>query len=518
MRQYELFEVKLQAPEPQSSRVDVNLKGIFEVNGNRTEVKGFYAGNGTWVVRFCPEEVGNCRYQISGTDGAGEKIGLSGSVDVEPAAPGRHGMVRPAGTHFQYADGTCFYPFGTTVYALSHQEDVLVERTFETLGKGTFNKVRMCVFPKHYDYNHNEPPCFAFEKRDEAWDIEKPNPLFWARLENHILRLDQMGIQCDLILFHPYDCWGFSRLSREEALIYLDYVARRLSAFPNVWWSLANEYDLMEYGMEEWEAFAKFLHENDPYGHLLSNHQIVRPWDFSNPYTTHICLQTSALDHVSAEIKKFGKPLIIDECCYEGNVPFGWGNISGFELVNRIWTVCMQGGYCTHGETFLNEEEILWWSKGGTLIGESPSRIRFLRELLESLPGPLTFSGRDYTEEAFEGLRANIPEEQRKIPFVRLLMKVSWDEAKGMLDSDREFAGNCGDEAYMKYYGRHCTCRGKLELPEENRYDVEVIDAWEMTRKTLLYNVSGEIEVELPGKEGIAVLARKVKRVSEADL
>lgn len=83
-----------------------------------------------------------------------------------------------------------------------------------------------------------------------------------------------------------------------------------------------------------------------------------------------------------------------------GNVPFGWGNISGFELVNRIWTVCMQGGYCTHGEAFLNEEEILWWSKGGTLIGESPSRIRFLRELLESLPGPLTFSGRDYTEEA----------------------------------------------------------------------------------------------------------------------
>ena len=25
-------------------------------------------------------------------------------------------------------------------------------------------KVRHCVFPKHYDYNHNEPPYYAFEK------------------------------------------------------------------------------------------------------------------------------------------------------------------------------------------------------------------------------------------------------------------------------------------------------------------------------------------------------------------
>ena len=86
---------------------------------------------------------------------------------------------------------------------------------------------------------------------------------------------------------------------------------------------------------------------------------------------------------------------MVDECCYEGNIPWDRGNISGFELVHRFWTVCMQGGYCTHGETYLNEEEVLWWSKGGKLVGESPARIGFLREILESLPGPLTFSGRD---------------------------------------------------------------------------------------------------------------------------
>lgn len=33
-------------------------------------------------------------------------------------------------------------------------------------------------------------------------------------------------------------------MPREDNLIYLDYLIRRLAAFPNVWWSLANEYDL----------------------------------------------------------------------------------------------------------------------------------------------------------------------------------------------------------------------------------------------------------------------------------
>ena len=70
---------------------------------------------------------------------------------------------------------------------------------------------------------------------------------------------------------------------------------------------------------------------------------------------------------------------MVDECCYEGNIPWDWGNISGFELVHRFWTVCMQGGYCTHGETYLNEEEVLWWSKGGKLVGESPGADRIFK-------------------------------------------------------------------------------------------------------------------------------------------
>ena len=47
----------------------------------------------------------------------------------------------------------------------------------------------------------------------------------------------------------------------------------------------------------------------------------------------------------------------------------------------------MRGGYAGHGETFMNPEDILWWSHGGKLHGESPARIRFLHEILTQTPG-----------------------------------------------------------------------------------------------------------------------------------
>ena len=78
-----------------------------------------------------------------------------------------------------------------------------------------------------------------------------------------------------------------------------------------------------------------------------------------------------------------------------------------------------------------------------------------------------------------------------------------------MRNAGLEMAVNCGEDVYMKYYGRHSKCSWLCALPKENRYDVEVIDVWEMTRTKVLEQVNGEVQVPLPGKEGIAVLARK---------
>lgn len=501
MKQYEMFELRFNGKEPEGSYVEVEVMAEFEKDGKKECVKGFYAGKGEYVIRFYPSEVGTYRYRVTGM------AEISGEEICEPADEMRHGMVRAEGIHFKYDDGKWYYPFGTTVYALLHQTDELIDQTMETLKMEPFNKIRICVFPKYYDYNHNDPEYYAFEQKDDKWDVHRPCFEFWNRIEERIQQLDNLGIQCDLILFHPYDKWGFATLSQEQALVYLDYVTRRLSAFPNIWWSLANEYDIMSYEKKDWEHFAHFICERDPYGHLLSNHHMIKAWDFSNPDTTHICVQTGKLDNIRADINKYKKPMMVDECGYEGNVPMNWGNLSAFELVNRFWKVCLQGAYCTHGETFENEEELLWWSKGGRLIGRSPQRIAFLKEIVDSMPGPLEDDVHVMSIEEVRELKKNPPAEFAKSGMYQSLLNTDDEQVIALAALGAGFTAHVGTEVYMKYYERQCTCKGTLDLPESGLYDVEIIDVWEMSRTKVMEHVNGHIQISLPGKEGIAILA-----------
>lgn len=63
------------------------------------------------------------------------------------------GVVKADGKAFRFENGKLFHPFGTTVYALINQSDELIEQTMQTLSKAPFNKIRMCVFPKDYDFH-----------------------------------------------------------------------------------------------------------------------------------------------------------------------------------------------------------------------------------------------------------------------------------------------------------------------------------------------------------------------------
>lgn len=509
MRQYETVELTFSGKEPQGSQAVVDVNAVFTKDGatDSVAVKGFYAGSGEYKVRFLPMEQGNYHYQVDG------EVQAKGSISVAPAAGG-HGIIKACNTHFEYGDGSLFLPFGTTVYAFFHQSEELIDQTFSTLAKAPFNKVRLCLFPKHYDYNHNEPQLYAFEKDAEGkWDVHRPCFAFWEHFERRLKQLEEMDIQVDLILFHPYDRWGFSSLSGEDNLVYLDYLLRRFSALPNLWWSLANEYDLCgAKTMEDWYEIEGFVAENDPYHHLLSNHNCFQPWDFSRERITHVSIQSKALERAGVWMAQYGKPVVIDECCYEGNIIHTWGNISGREMVSRFWKAYAQGGYCTHGETFLDpENEILWWARGGELKGESPERIAFLRNIMESLPGPLTPVQGHFdklaglTEKDMEAMEASVPEDQ--LTFARAVLRTDRAYLQMMADKDREFKGSCLGKAFLKYYGMICCAVDEWELPMEESYRIEVIDTWEMTRKTVMTGVNGKVSISLPGKEGMAVLA-----------
>ena len=76
------------------------------------------------------------------------------------------------------------------------------------------------------------------------FDLTRFNPAHFRHLEWCVERLQALGIEADLIVMHPYDRWGFSCMTCEQDHLYWKYVLARFAAYRNIWWSLANEYDI----------------------------------------------------------------------------------------------------------------------------------------------------------------------------------------------------------------------------------------------------------------------------------
>lgn len=469
-----IFELTLEGQNAGNPFIDVDFGAIFKHQNREVQVDGFYDGDGIYKVRFMPDTEGLWTYTTKSN--LTELDGITGEFECIPPSEGNHGPVRIKNRyHFVYEDGTPYYPFGTTCYVWNHQGEELEQKTLETLANSPFNKIRMCVFPKHYDYNLNEPVYHPFEGTlEEGWDFERFNPKFFRHLENRIADLMELGIEADLILFHPYDRWGYANMDPETDERYLRYVVARLAAYRNVWWSFANEYDLMKSkSMNDWDRFFRLVQEKDPYQHLRSIHNCYDFYDHAKPWVTHCSIQHSDLTKVSEWLELYKKPVIVDECVYEGNISRVWGNITAQEMVHRIWEGTIRGGYVGHGETYVHSDDILWWSKGGVLHGQSPERIAFLRKIVEE--GPHS-----------EVKPANIGRDSRSV--------VGKD-----------------DEYFLAYYGISQPAYKDLSLPEGNKYKIEVIDAWEMTITPLEGVFEGNCRVPLPGKQYIALRIRKVE-------
>ena len=494
-----LLELSLPGRTGGNPFTDYEIRGRFTGEKEDVTVSGFYDGNGIWKIRFMPSFSGAYRYTVSGTFAEAESSGFF--TVMEPSA-GNHGPVRIAGKHhFAYADGTPFYPLGTTCYVWTQQPDSRIEETLRSLKEARFNKIRFCILPKHYDYNLGEPRTYPFEgtpmdssvlTKENFWeftgkaegnhfDLTRPNPAHFQHLEKCILALQNIGVEADLIVMHPYDRWGFSCMPREADDLYWRYVIARFAAFRNVWWSLANEYDLLKAKTEEdWEHYADLLVRNDPYGHLRSIHNCIPFYDHTRPWITHCSIQRQDLyrgaEYTDEWRERYGKPVVLDEIAYEGNIQHGWGNLTGEEMVRRFWEGAVRGGYPGHGETFLNPEDILWWSHGGKLHGESWKRIGFLLDVLADVPG--------------RGLRC---------------LPAEWDSVCGVPE-DPELAERTGYRLY--YYSFMRPSFRDFRFDESTLYHAEVIDTWNMT-VTDAGDCRGRFRVELPARPYMAVRITK---------
>ncbi len=171
-----------------------------------------------------------------------------------------------------------------------------------------------------------------------------------------------MGIEADVILFHEYDVWGYFEMGNEMNERYVRYMIARISAYRNVWWSLANEWDIPRLKAAiDWEGIGTLLQEEDPHQRLRGIHNWYNTedhfYDHSRPWITHVCAQTSQFYNAIKWREKYKKPLLFDEMRYEGDVPSGWGNLSAEEMTSYFWMAGLSGGYGTHGDTFRNDSD-----------------------------------------------------------------------------------------------------------------------------------------------------------------
>ena len=74
----------------------------------------------------------------------------------------------------------------------------------------------MGVFPKDYPFNVNAALHAIFEAGpDGKEDFDRPNPLAFRHFEAQVGALRDLGIEADIIIFHPYDRWGYANMARQ---------------------------------------------------------------------------------------------------------------------------------------------------------------------------------------------------------------------------------------------------------------------------------------------------------------
>ncbi len=405
-------------------------------------------------------------------------------------APGNHGIVRVRYQyHFGYDDGSPYFELGTTLYNWVNQPDDQEDKTLATLKDSAFNKVRMCVFTTgapHYS-KPDFQPIFPYEGTPPTnWDYSRFNPAFFQHLEKRVEQLGAMGIEADVILFHPYNKDNnFNNNTPANDDNYLRYIVARLAAYHNVWWSMANEYDLIRSKTDaDWDRMFQLVQHEDPYGHLRSVHQSKRPYDSSKPWVTHLSIQNGGavtdVARVAHNRINYTKPSVFDEVHYEGNLDRSWGSMTGQEMTSRFWVGTVGGAYVTHGEAF---QENPWISIGGVLTGTSPPRLLFLKKILETVPP--------------EGIN----------PLVT--------------NHDPGIGGEPG-KYYLAYFNRTQPTQWTFELPAAKlsvgtRMHVDILDTWNMTVTPVdqvfavaalndaMVQAENHAVVPLPGKPYIAL-------------
>lgn len=282
------FQEKIKTEKPLNVVFGAQLTNT---NGDEMKVPGFYNGDNSWAVRFCPPATGTWKFSTYSDQPL--LTGKTGVIEVsENSKPDEHGPVEISAKDpqkFEYSDGTPYFLLAFELdwlFALDAENEAGIPHTkniISHVAENGFNQVVMNVYA--YDANwgdrdkikpeHNfaEPHVFPFGGANENPDYSKLNLEFFQRFDRVMRHLDEKEIISHLMIYVWNKKVNWPEPESEADNMYFDYVVKRYQAFPNLIWDISKE--ALAYGRDDMGYITRRierLRKLDGHGRLLSVH------------------------------------------------------------------------------------------------------------------------------------------------------------------------------------------------------------------------------------------------------
>ncbi len=289
VRQFHVHDFALAGGTEHANPFLVTVSATFtHASGESIEdIPGFFDGDGTWIVRFCPTRPGAWRGRTSSDDPRLDGVELPELTCVPNENPNVHGRLRVDAARpqrFRWEDGAAFLPLGFEcdwLFSL-HQSmpdhcreklDLLVERGFNYVVTNVYAHTGFSD-PGH-EWVFGPPRLYVFGGTNDEPDHSRLNVAFFRDFDALMGELHRRGVVAHLMIQvqNKHVSWPERRSPADE--LYWRYVVARYQAFANVVWDVGKEsyYFLRELGSHDYtlERIER-IRAADAYGHLVTVH------------------------------------------------------------------------------------------------------------------------------------------------------------------------------------------------------------------------------------------------------
>ncbi|MGL4632823.1 MAG: DUF4038 domain-containing protein [Leadbetterella sp.] len=256
------------------------------------EIQGFYNGNNEYVIRFCPEDLGE--YSFTTFSNVASLVGLKAKIEC---VPNNNLECKPpiivdptrSKQKFSYKDGKSYFANAFEIdwlFSLDMDNSDDIPKTKEmvaSIKQNGFNQVVMNVYaydkPWYSDsltpakYIFSKPSYSVFKGDNRAPDFEYLNTDYFKKLDRTIQCLHENGIVAHIMIYVWNKKVNWPPMYSQADNRYFDYVIKRYQAYSNVIWDVSKE--ALDYGRCDIdyinERIAR-IHRLDTYNRLVTVH------------------------------------------------------------------------------------------------------------------------------------------------------------------------------------------------------------------------------------------------------